>query len=393
MMPLIPPSSHPDELSAAPPQGCPPQSRYSHFTLESKEILSNGNTQRANQTAGTESHNLLIASYLEPDHVAQIRQVDPRLNVIYEPSLIPAPRYPADHTGAPLTRSAAEEERWQTLLAEAEIMFDFDYTHRAELPELAPKLRWLQATSAGIGQFVKRMGYAERLPNTRFTTASGVHARPLAEFCMMALLMHYKRLPHILADQARHHWERYAATDLEGRTLAVVGLGNIGQEVARMGKGLGLRTIGTRARGTSTAVDQFYPPEELPAMLAEADVVVLIVPHTPATDGMFDATMLAHMKPDAYLINIARGAVIDEEALIAALQRGQLGGAALDVFATEPLPATSPLWEMPNVLVSPHSASTSDRENARLTALFCDNLRRYLAGQPLRNVLDTERLY
>jgi phosphoglycerate dehydrogenase-like enzyme len=279
------------------------------------------------------------------------------------------------------------------LLADAEIMFDFDYTHREDLPDLAPKLRWLQATSAGIGQFVRRMGYAERLPDAIFTTASGVHARPLAEFCMMALLMHYKRLTHILADQARHHWERYAATDLEGRTLAVVGLGNVGEMVAQMAKGLGMRTIGTRARGSSNAVDQFFPPEQLHAMLGAADVVVLIVPHTPDTDQMLDAAALAAMKPGAYLINIARGAVVDEEALIAALQRGHLGGAALDVFATEPLPTSSPLWDMPNVLVSPHSASTSDRENARITDLFCENLRRYLAGEPLCNVLDVERLY
>ncbi len=341
----------------------------------------------------TPTYNVLIASYLEPEYVEQIRQVDPRLNVIYEPTLIPVPRYPADHTGAPLTRAAEEEAQWRVLLAKAEILFDFDYTHREELPDLAPNLRWLQASSAGIGQFVKRMGYAERLPEATFTTASGVHARPLAEFCMMALLVHYKRLTHILADQARHHWERYAATDLEGRTLAVVGLGRVGQEVARMAKGLGMRTLGTRVSGSSEAVDQFFPAAQLHPMLAEADVVVLIVPHTPATDQLIDAAALAAMKTGAYLINIARGAVVDENALIAALQSGHLGGAALDVFATEPLPPESPLWTMPNVLVSPHSASTSDRENARLTDLFCDNLRRYLAGEPLRNVLDVARLY
>jgi len=173
----------------------------------------------------TQSHNLLIASYLEAEQIARIRQVDPRLTVIYEPALLPRPRYPADHTGAPLVRTATDEARWQQFLAQAEILFDFDQTHREDLPELAPNLRWLQATSAGIGQFIRTMGYAERLPNTTFTTASGVHARPLAEFCMMALLTHYKRLPHIVAQQQQRHWERYAATDLEGRTLAVVGLG------------------------------------------------------------------------------------------------------------------------------------------------------------------------
>ena len=128
-------------------------------------------------------------------------------------------------------------------------------------------------------------------------------------------------------------------------------------------------------------------------MLGEADVVVVIVPHTPDTEQLIDGAALAAMRPGAFFINIARGMVVDEPALIAALQSGHLGGAALDVFAEEPLPPTSPLWDMPNVLVSPHSASTSDRENERITDLFCANLRRYLDGQPLENVLDTTRLY
>ncbi len=340
------------------------------------------------------SHNLLIATYLEPEHVARIRAVDPRLNVVYVPELIPQPRYAADHVGAPLVRTPDEEARWQALLGQAEILFDFDHTHREELPELAPNVRWLQASSAGIGQFVKRMGYDERMPQTVFTTASGVHARPLAEFCMMAILMHYNRLLHILAEQQAHHWERYAATDLEGRTLAVLGLGRIGREVARMARALGMRTVGTRARGGDDgSVDRFYAPEDLHAMLGEADVVVVIVPHTPDTEQLIDGAALTAMRPGAFFINIARGMVVDEPALIAALQSGHLGGAALDVFAEEPLPPTSPLWDMPNVLVSPHSASTSDRENERITDLFCANLRRYLDGQPLENVLDTARLY
>lgn len=336
---------------------------------------------------------LLIASYLEPNHVARIRAVDPRLHVIYEPDLLPPPRYPADHTGAPLVRSAADEVRWQQFLASAEIIFDFDQTHRQDLPDLAPNVRWLQATSAGIGQFVKTMEYDRRLPNTIFTTASGVHARPLAEFCMMALLTHYKRLPHIQALQERRHWERYAATDLAGRTLAVVGLGKIGSAVAQMAKGLGMHTLGMRAGGTSSAVDHCYQPDQLHAMLRAADVVVLVVPHTAATEKLIDTAALAQMKPDAYLINIARGPVIDETALITALQAGHLGGAALDVFVEEPLPVDNPLWTLPNVLIIPHSASTSDRENGRITDLFCANIEHYLAGDPLINVLDTARLY
>ncbi|MCH7474895.1 MAG: hypothetical protein IIA27_09490 [Gemmatimonadetes bacterium] len=156
----------------------------------------------------TEVTNLLIASYLEPEHVDRIRSVHHRLNVVYEPALLRPPRYAADHTGSPIERTAEEETRWHKLLHQAEILFDFDQTHREDLPDLAPNVRWIQATSAGIGQFVKRMGYDKRMPDTVFTTASGVHAEPLAEFCVMAMLMFSKGLLRMVRDQERKHWER-----------------------------------------------------------------------------------------------------------------------------------------------------------------------------------------
>lgn len=343
-------------------------------------------------------YTVLIASYLEPEYVERIRAVDPRLDVIYEPTLLRAPRYAADHTGAPGTRSPADEARWQALLAQADILLDFDPTHRADLPELAPKVRWIQASSAGIGQFVQNSRYDQRMPETVFTTASGVHAVPLAEFCLMSMLMFNKGLLRMINDQREKHWERYAGTDLQGRTLAIVGVGRVGQEVARLGQAFGMRVIGTKRSiagvdPATLSLDQLYSTHELHTMLAQAEYLVLITPHTPDTEQMIGAAELAALPKGAMLINIGRGATVDEPALIAALQSGQLGGAALDVFAEEPLPPTSPLWDMPNVLVSPHSGSTSDRENERLTELFCDNLRRYLAGEPLQNVLNTETLY
>jgi phosphoglycerate dehydrogenase-like enzyme len=336
--------------------------------------------------------NILIATYLEPEHVERVRAVDQRLNVTCEPELLGAPRYPADHYNLP-QRTPAQEARWRELLAQAEVLFDFDPTHREDLPDLAPRLRWVQATSAGIGQFVKRYRYGERLPQTVFTTASGIHARPLAEFCIMAMLMFTKGLLRMLRNQQRHHWERYAGTDLAGRTLGIVGMGSIGEHVARLGRAFDMTVIGTTYQTRSDFLDQAYPMERLPELLRRSDYLVLAVPHTPQTEKVIGARELAQLPSGAVLINVARGAVVDEQALIEALQSGRLRGAALDVFAEEPLPANSPLWSMDNVLVSPHSASTSDRENILLTDLFCDNLRRYLAGQPLLNVLDVERLY
>jgi glyoxylate/hydroxypyruvate reductase A len=335
---------------------------------------------------------VLIASYLEPEHVARIRQVDARLQVVYEPELLAQPKYPADHYGV-AQRSPEQERRWRAHLAQADVLFDFDYSHRPDLPELAPQLRWIQASSAGIGQFVKRYQYDTRLPDTIFTTASGIHARPLAEFCIMAMLMHYKNALPMLQGQRSHTWQRFAGTDLEGHTLAIIGLGRIGTQVAQMACDLGMEVIGTNAEPPAPCVARFFPPEGLHEMLPLADVLVLSVPHTPQTENMIGAPELALLKPGAYLINIARGAVIDEAALVEALRSGQLSGAALDVFAEEPLPDASPLWDLPNVIVSPHSASTSDRENERLTELFCQNLRRFLDGQPLLNVLQPERYY
>ncbi len=337
-------------------------------------------------------YTVLIASYLEPEHVARLRQVDSRLQIIYEPDLLARPSYPADHYGVP-ERTPEQAARWRELLGQADILFDFDYSHRPDLPDLAPQLRWVQASSAGIGQFVKRYGYDTRMPNTLFTTSSGIHARPLAEFCVMAMLMHYKQALPMLRNQQRHRWERFAGTDLEGRTLAIIGLGHVGTQVAQMACDLGMNVIGTNAVVPEPCVARYFPPERLHEMLLLADALVLSVPHTPQTEKMIGKAELDLLKPGAFLINIARGAVVDEPALIQALRSGHLSGAALDVFDQEPLPETSPFWDMENVLVNSHSASTSDRENERLTDLFCDNLRRFVNGQPLRNVLRPELYY
>jgi phosphoglycerate dehydrogenase-like enzyme len=205
--------------------------------------------------------------------------------------------------------------------------------------------------------------------------------------------MHIKGLGRMSRDQEKKHWERYAGTDLENRVLGIVGLGRVGSEVARLAKAIGMRVIGTSFNPVLGIVDDFFSPEKWRDMLPLAEFLVLIVPHTPLTEKMIGATELNLLPRGAYLINIARGAVIDEPALIVALRSGQLSGAALDVFAQEPLPPDSPLWEMSNVLVSPHSGSTSDKENRRLTDLFCDNLKRYLNNGKLRNILNPERLY
>lgn len=212
----------------------------------------------------------------------------------------------------------------------------------------------------------------------------------------MAMLVFVKDLAWLRAQQAGHRWERYCARELRGMTLGVIGLGHVGQEVARTGHALGMRVIGTKRTIPPEGVlhvERVLPPDAAGDVIREADVLVLIVPQTGTTRGLLGEAELRSMKPGAILINIARGSIVDEEALIAVLRDGHLGGAALDVFAREPLPADSPLWDLPNVIVSPHSASTVPGENARLTELFCENLRRYLDGRPLLNLFERDRLY
>ena len=338
--------------------------------------------------------NVLIASYLEPELVDQIRAEVPDVTLLYYPELVGPPRYISDHT-APVDRSPEQEAQWQALLATADVLFDFDASHRDDLPDLTPNLKWIQATSAGIGQFVKRMGYAERTAWI-MTTASGVHARPLAEFALMSMLMFAKDFPYLQSEKEARHWERYCATELSSFTVGIIGLGKIGREVARLAKALDMTVVGNRRHpesGTLPNVDTLYGPDDLAAIFAQSQFLVLAAPHTDETANLIGSQELALLPAGAVLINIARGSIIDQSALIAALRSGHLRGAALDVFEVEPLPVDDPLWSMPNVIISPHSASTVNLENRRLVRLFCDNLKRYLAGEDLINVLDVERLY
>ncbi len=329
---------------------------------------------------------VLIATYLEPEYVERVAAVDPRVTVLYQPELLPVPRYRCDHGGSAPTLDAADQARWEALLAQADISFDFDWQAPADLPIRAPKLRWVQATSAGIGGFVARTGL-DRTDLT-FTTAAGVHAVPLAEFAVTGALYFIKGIPHLRRQQEAHVWQRYTTAQLAGRTVTVVGLGGMGRQVAASFAALGTHVIGVGRPGRTydlPATAELRVLSDLDDVLPRTDVLVLCTPLTPETTGLIGANRLALLPPDAIVVNLARGQVIDEPALIEALAAGRICGACLDVFATEPLPESSPLWDLENVLVSPHSASTVATENATITDLFCDNLRRYLAGEPLRN--------
>jgi glyoxylate/hydroxypyruvate reductase len=343
----------------------------------------------------TEPVSVLIASYLEDEHVARIRAFAPdRVRVLHVPDLLAPPRYVADHVGHPRERTPEQAKRWAALLRDADVMFDFDRTGAAELPSTAPRLRWVQATSSGIGEFLQRTGLDRS--TIAFTTAAGVHARPLTEFTLLGLLYFFRDLPHLQSCKAVRHWERYTVEGLDGKRVLVVGLGAVGREVARQCASFGMEVWASRrSRGGDMpeGIAHWVAQDGLRSALSDVDALVLACPLTPETRLLIGEAEIAALKPGAVLVNIARGGVVDEPALIRALTSGHIRGAALDVFATEPLPADSPMWDLPNVIVSPHSASTVSAENRRIVDIFLENLRRFLAGEPMINAFDKSRGY
>lgn len=346
--------------------------------------------------------NLFIASPLEREYVRRLAEVAPDdVEIIYEPDLLPPTRFVADHKGVEGFRHTREQaQRWRSHFSKAEILLDFPSVpvEGANGIDLAEKLKWVQTTSSGVGQMIVKLGLQNF--DLRITTARGVHAAPLAEYVFMTLLNHAKQLKHLESEQRLHHWERYCSDELYGKTLGIVGAGEIGRRIAKIAHSFDMKVVALASPGSSRTagelgVDELYPNTQLQSMLSKCDVLVLSIPHTPETEGLIDKAALASLKPGGILINIARGQVIDQVALIEALQSGHLAFAALDVFAVEPLPADSPLWDMPNVLISPHSASTSTSENSKITDIFCYNLRCYVDGRidDMRNILDKIRMY
>jgi phosphoglycerate dehydrogenase-like enzyme len=334
---------------------------------------------------------VLIGSALEAGHVTRIAAVDPAVEVLYAPELLPTTRYAADHHGPPRDLSEADLERWRSMRAAADVSFDFDWLDPAAMAANCPRLRWVQASSSGIGQFIERSGLGDS--DITFTTAAGVHAIPLAEFALTGVLYFVKELPYLARRQSARSWERYTTRQLAGRRVTVVGLGQVGRKTCELFTALGAEVVGVARYADAPGAATVVAVDAIDEVLPHSDAIVLCCPLTPETRGLLSARRLRLLPPGAIVVNIARGPVIDEPAMIEALADGHLGGAFLDVAAVEPLPAESPLWDMPNVLISPHSASTVDAENGTLTSLFCDNLRRWLDGAPLRNVYSREKGY
>lgn len=263
-----------------------------------------------------------------------------------------------------------------------------------EVLAAAPRLKWVSFWASGLDRRLTPDIMARQL---LITNASGIHGPNIAEHIVGYMLSFTRRFRMYEEAQRAHRWahDEQPFEELMGQTLVIVGLGAVGRELAVRARAFGMRVLATKREvgAGSDVVDELHPAQALPEVVARADHVAITAPYTSATHHLFNAYLLARMKPTAYLYNTSRGALVDETALIAALRAGRLRGAGLDVFETEPLPSSSPLWDMANVIVTPHAAGFTPYYFPRAASLFADNLERYLGGQPLKNRYDAVRGY
>ena len=343
---------------------------------------------------------VVLATPLAPDLRHLITDVDPRVELLADDDLLPPQRYPGDHSGDPAyQRTPEQQQAFEDLLARADVLYgipDVDAGQLAAAVQANPQLRWVQTMAAGGGASVKAANLpAADLERVLFTTSAGVHGGTLAEFALFGVLAGAKDLPRLQALKTEHRWgERWAMRQVSEQTVLVVGLGGIGQRTAQLLKGLGATVLGVKRTVEPVQyVDEVHPTKALADLVGRADAIVFTLPGTEATTGLYDADLIAATKPGAVIVNVGRGTVIDEPALIAGLTDGPLGSAYLDVTAVEPLPADSPLWDLPNVVLAPHTAALNDLEDQRIAELFAGNLRRFLDGDELVNIVDTTDFY
>lgn len=331
---------------------------------------------------------LLITAPFPSQLVDKIRAVSPNLTI--EQRTLPNGRWPDD---------------WTT---EAEI-----YYAQGAVPSLiqAPNLHWVQTHYAGIDSLENSSLWQSDI---LITTASGVHAPNMAQYALTQILAWAHRVPNWFKYKqtkswAKNRWETFVPQELHGKTLGILGYGSIGRELARLAKPFGLKILVTKRDArqlvdTGYTVlgqgdpagelpDRIYPSEATRSMIAECDFVVITLPLTERTRHLFDEEMLKALKPTAFLVNVGRGSIIDEAALVQGLKKGWLAGVGLDVFEEEPLPDASPLWEMENVIMTPHISGFTPHYDERATDIFAENLRRYLAGEPLLNLVNRAEGY
>lgn len=344
---------------------------------------------------------VVVAKPLEAEYVERLRAADPRIDVVIEPDLLPPMRWPSDHGGDPaFQRTPEQQARFDELVDSADILYGIPDTSSTALTRTVranPKLKWVQTMAAGGGSQVKGANLtAEELERIVFTTSAGVHAGTLAEFALFGVLAGAKDLPRLLEDRENHRWSasRWVMKQVSDMTVVVVGMGSIGQECAKRFAEVGATVIGVnRSIKPVDHIEKLYTSDQIVEAVRGADALVNALPGAVGTDDLISREVLEALKPGAIIASVGRGQCIDEDAMAELLASGQLGFAALDVTKVEPLGPESPLWDLPNVIIAPHTAANSDKEDSRIADLFIENVKAFLDGGKLRNVVNTELFY
>ncbi|WP_127125739.1 D-2-hydroxyacid dehydrogenase [Georgenia sp. SYP-B2076] len=329
-----------------------------------------------------------------------ITELEPRIDLVVEQDLLPPMRWPGDHEGDPrFTRSPADQARFDALVDSADALYGIPDTNSEALHRAVranANLRWVHTMAAGGGGQVKAANLDQAdLERVAFSTSAGPHSGPLAEFALFGVLAGAKSLPRLQAQKSRKEWTgRWAMKQISEMTVLVVGMGNIGRGTAARFAALGARVIGVNRDTIEVpGVEHVFLPGQLVDVVGQADAIVNTLPGTESTHKMISREVLALVKPGVILASVGRGTVIDEEALVEALQDGRVGFAAMDVFYAEPLGPESPLWTMENVLIAPHTAALNDAEDRLIAELFATNATRLLDGAPLVNRVDTVEFF
>ncbi|MBP2626715.1 MAG: Glyoxylate reductase [Firmicutes bacterium] len=312
--------------------------------------------------------NILVINRLADRHIEAIKAVAPDSNIIS-----------CD------LQQAAEH------IADTDILLTWGAMDIHPLYLTAPKLKWVHALSAGVENLL----FSEiKSDTTLLTNSKGIHGIPISEHVLAMMLTFTRGLNMFIRQQTQKHWKRVHVGEIHDKTIGIVGLGSIGREIAKKAKGMGMQVVASKQTMTTELfVDKLYTPDQLHELLAISDFVVIALPLVEETTNLFTIKEFAAMKSSAYFINIARGAVVKQDDLVTALAQGLIKGAGLDVFDHEPLSETSPLWDMPNVIITPHLAALSPNYMDRAIKLFADNLSRFIQHKEMLNIIDKEKGY
>ncbi|MEU9347727.1 D-2-hydroxyacid dehydrogenase [Streptomyces sp. NPDC048278] len=379
----------------------------------------------AGQAPAPDRLRVAVAAPVSPENCARIQELEPRIDLVVDHALLPPMRWPADFAGDPAWRRTPGQQRaYEAAVDSADALYgipDVDPAALARAVRANPRLRWVHTMAAGGGGQVRAAGLtAGELRRVLFTTSAGVHGRPLAEFAVFGVLAGAKDLPRLNRQQRAHAWSgRWTMGQVSRQTVLVLGLGGIGRKVAEALAALGAEVIGTSRGGTGAGgagaggagaggagvrgagaggaavpgVSAVVHPDRIADVAGTVDAVVNTLPGTEATEHLLGKRFFDALRPGAVLVNVGRGSVVDESALLDALDSGRVGFAALDVFETEPLPAHSPLWDHDRVLVSPHTAALDAAEDRLIAELFAANATRLLDGRDVLNRVNTVEFY